>query len=289
MKKIILSAIMAVPLLAQSSNFFEIGLGTQKTTDSFHADSTQNNANYNETDSFNNGIPYIQFQYSYKNFITKTFKENILFGYTNDKLTAGLFINMLNGKDTAWTNPYSLNTSKEKTKVSKNGLLVDYSLVKNANYASKITYIYTKHDIDNDTTVSALQRDANDHKIIIDNRYKSNILYNFSYNIHDANGEESSFKKYGLGIGYIHNVDKTLKVVLLANIGKTSYDATNSILNEKIDSTNTKFTVATTWKNPFNMQDKYLKLILQNENEDANHDFYDKEQQLAIVSMGFKF
>jgi len=289
MKKIILSSIMTLPLLAQSSNFIEIGGGSQKITDNFYVESTQNNSSYNEADSDTESIPYIQFQYTHENIIAKTIEDNILFGYTKDNLTAGVFTSMSNSKDSAWSNPFTLNVSKEKTKVTKNGLYGEYSIVKNKNYGSKISYTYTKYDVENDTSISSLQRDANDHKIKIDNRYNSNILYNLSYNIHDAKGKASSYKSYDAGIGYIYNISSSLKVVLLGNIGKISYDATNTILNEKIDVTKTQFTAVSTWKNPFGFNDKYVKVIYRNENENANHDFYDKKQQLAIVSIGLKF
>jgi len=289
MKKILLSTIMSLPLLAQSSNFFEIGTGSQKITDNFHVESTQNNSSYNEADSSTESIPYIQFRYRYENIIAKTIQDNILLGYTKDNLTAGVFTSMSNSKDSAWSNPFTLNAAKEKTKVTKNGLYGEYSIVKNKNYGSRISYTYTKYDVENDTSISSLQRDANDHKIKIDNRYKSNILYTLSYNIHDAKGKASSYKSYDAGIGYIYKISSSLNIVLLGNIGKISYDETNTILNEKIDVTRTQFTAVSTWKNPFGLNNKYIKATYRNENENANHDFYDKKQQLAIVSVGFKF
>jgi len=289
MRKIILTTIITLPLFAQSSNFFEIGAGSQKITDNFHVESTQNNSSYNESDSSTQSIPYIQFHYRYKNIITKTMKDNVLLGYTIENITAGVFTSISNSKDTAWSNPFTLNASKEKTKVTKNGLYGEYSIGKNKNYDSKISYTYTKYDIENDTSIDSLQRDANDHKLRIDNRYKSNIIYNISYNIHDAKGEASSFKSYDAGVGYIYKISKSVDLVLLGNIGKISYNETNTVLNEKIDVTTTQFTAVSTWKNPFGLNDKYIKLTYRNENEDANHDFYDKQQQLAIVSMGFKF
>ena len=289
MKKIILTTIMSLPLLAQSTNFIEIGIGSQKGTDNFHVESSQNNTSYNTADSFTNTIPYIQFEYSYKNFITKTMQDNLLFAFKNRTLTTGLFTSISNSKESAWSNPYTLNANKEKTKVSKSGAYLEYNIVQKTNYGSKVSYTYTKYDFKDDTTTSSLQRDANDHTIKIDNRYKSNILYNLSYNIHDAKGEQSSSKNYDIGAGYIYNVNKQFNLVVLANIGKTSYDTKNTILNKKIESTNTQFTVVSTWQNPFTLQNKYIKVIYKNSNEDANHDFYDKKQQLAVVSMGFKF
>lgn len=289
MKKLIISTIIALPLFAQSSNFIEIGGGSQNITDNFHVESSLNNSSYNEADSVTKGIPYIQFQYTYENVIVKTIKENILFGYQKNNITAGLFTSISNGKETAWSNPYTLNANKDKTKVIKNGALIEYSIVQNANYGSKISYTYTKNDVENDTTISALQRDANEHEINIKNRYKNNILYSLAYNIYDAKGEESSSKSFKIGAGYIFNVNDTLNVTLLANVGKTSYDETNSILNEKIETTNTEFTAVGTWTNPFNLKDKYIKLIYKNSNENANHDFYDTKKHVAIVSMGFKF
>lgn len=289
MKKVILSTIMTLPLLAQSSNFIEIGGGSKNITDNFNSESSQNNSSYNEADSVTQGTPYIQFQYSYENIITKTIEDNVLLGYKHNKLIAGVFTSISNSKESTWTNPYSLNTNKNKTKVSKNGAHLEYSVVQNANYGSKIVYQFTKYDVKDDTTISSLQRDANDHKIKINNRYKSNIMYNLSYNIHDAKGEASSFKNYDVGVGYIHNITKSLNIILLANIGKTSYEETNTILSKKIESTTTQFTLVSTWQNPFGLKDKYLKVIYRNENENANHDFYDTKQQLAVVSMGFKF
>lgn len=289
MKKLILSTIITLPLFAQSSNFIEIGGGSQNITNNFHAESSQNNSSYNEANSFTKGIPFIQFQYTHKNFITKTLEDNILLGYKHNHLTAGIFTSLSNSQETTWTNPYTLNANKEKTKVSKNGAYIEYSLAQNAQYGSKVSYTYTKHDIENDTTSAALQRDANEHKIKISNRYKKNILYSFAYDVYDANGEESSSKTYDIGAGYIYNVNQNMNLTLLANIGKTTYDATNSILNKKIETTNTQFIAVGTWKNPFDLKNKYIKVIYKNTNENANHDFYDTKQQIAIVSMGFKF
>jgi len=289
MKQIIISTIIALPLLAQSSNFIELGVGTQKTTDNFYVESNQNNSAYDTANSKTETIPYLQFQYSYKNFIAKTLQDNLVFGYKNEKLMAGVFTSISNSQESAWTNPYTLNANKEKTKVSKNGLHLEYAFVKKANYGSKLSYTYTKYDFEKDSTLSSLQRDANEHKIKIDNRYKKNIVYNLAYTVHDANGEESSFKNYDLGAGYIYNINEKVNVMLLANVGQTSYDKTNSILNKKIKSTNTQFVAVATWQNPFDFKDKYIKVIYKNSNENTNHDFYDKKQQLAIVSMGFKF
>jgi len=289
MKKLILSTIAALPLLAQSSNFIEIGGGSTEITDSFHVESSQNNSSYNEANSITQGIPYIQFQYKYKSIIAKTIQDNILLGYQGDKLTTGLFTSISNSKESAWTNPFTINANKEKTKVTKNGAYLEYSIIKNAEHGSKVSYTYTKYDVKDDTTISSLQRDANDHKIKIDNRYKSNILYNATYNVHDAQGEASSYKSFDFGVGYIYNINKDLNLVFLGNMGKINYDGTNTILNEKIEATKTQFTVVSTLQNPFGFKDKYLKVIYKNTNEDANHDFYDKKQQLAVVSVGFKF
>ena len=118
--------------------------------------------------------------------------------------------------------------------VLKNGAYLSYSLIENDDYTSELTYSYSKYKIKNDHSISSLKRDANNHQLRSDNVLNSNILFNFAYDIHNADGKASSYDKYSLGLGYIYEINDSFDVTFLGNIGQTSYKETNTILNKKI-------------------------------------------------------
>ena len=288
MKKIMLVAAISLPLFAQSANFFEVGAGAQNVRDNFDAKAEGYSTSYDKSNKFGRAIPYVNFEFNYNNFIAKTVVDELLLGYKIDKFTVGLSTNVLAQKR-VWEDPYALGSSKSKTKLLKNGAYLSYSLIENDDYTSELTYSYSKYKIKNDHSISSLKRDANNHQLRSDNVLNSNILFNFAYDIHNADGKASSYDKYSLGLGYIYEINDSFDVTFLGNIGQTSYKETKTMLNKKIKSTDTEFVVSGTFKNPFGFNDKYLKLILVDANENANHDFYDKRSQSAILSMGFNF
>lgn len=281
---------MGVNLCAQE-NYIELGGGFLSEKNSFSAESKSVISQYGKSDNDTRAIPYAAFNYTYHydNSMTvylESQKGDIRLGSTINNLNFGFVIKPL--ADEEWSNPYLLNQDRSKTDVSEMGGYVGYTFKADA-YKLALQYQVTTVDYDNDALDSTLQRDAIRHTLSAKNSYK-NYLLGLEYEKYDADGKASAYDKYMAEVGYHDKFFTNLSVLTALGAGVKEYDATNQILGKKIDATLLSATVALKLDNPMDIgKNTYVSLVVKATQEDANHDFYDKEQVASMVSVGYKF
>lgn len=284
------ACLMGANLVAQE-NYIEIGGGFLSEKNNFSTDSKSTISNYGKSDSDSQGIPYGAFNYTYHYdnsmaFYLDSKKGDVRVGSTVNNLDFGFIIKPFAEEE--WSNPYLLNQNRSKTDVSEMGGYVGYTFKADA-YELALEYQVTSVDYDNDALSSTLKRDATRHILSAKNSYK-NYLFGLEYEKYDADGKASAYDKYMAEVGYQDTFFTNLSFFTALGVGAKEYDATNPILGKKIDATIVSATVALKLDNPMDFgKNTYVSLALKATQEDANHDFYDKEQIASIVSVGYKF
>ena len=291
----LLSLTLASSLYA-SENYIEIGGGVSNTKDNFSTDSKSNlNSLNNSADSESEAMPYVEFFYGYDlnsdNTIYLESKHGDLklgnsISTDMGEFDYGLVYSML-GEET-WENPFQTSGNRKETDVSEFGGYISYGIPLTENSFTNFTYQYTTVDYDKETVISQLRREGKRHLLSVENEIED-YMVNFNYELYDADGEQSSYKHYAFEVGKIFKLNEQLSLYTMAGLGMKKYDETNSILNKKIDATTYSAIASLRYEKPFDWNNTYTTLKVGIENEEANHNFYDKENNFAIVTIGYKF
>ena len=282
--------LLGANLFAQE-NYIEVGGGYLSEKNNFSTESKSNISNYGKADNDTKGIVVGAFNYTYHYdnsmaFYIDSKKGDVRVGSTLNNFDFGLVIKPFAAEE--WSNPYLLNQDRSKTDVSEAGGYVGYTFKSDA-YKLALEYQVTSVDYDNDELPSVLKRDATRHIVSAKNSYK-NYLLGLEYEKYDADGKASAYDKYMAEVGYQDKFFTNLSVFTAVGLGTKQYDATNPILGEKIDATILSATVALKLDNPLDLsKNTNVSLVLKATQEDANNDFYDKQQIASIVSVGYKF
>lgn len=278
-------------LFAQE-NYIEFGGGFLSEKNNFSTESKSTISNYGKADSDTKGIPYGAFNYTYHYdqsmalYLDST-KGDVRVGSSINNLDFGFVIKPFVQDE--WSNPYLLNQDRHKTNVSEMGGYVGYTFKVNGEYKLALQYQITTVDYDNDELPSSLKRDATRHIVSAKNSYK-NYLLDLEYEKYDADGKASAYDKYMVNVGYHNTLLNNLSFYSALGAGTKEYDATNPILGKKIDATLLSATVALRLDNPMNLcKNTYVSLTMIAMQENANDDFYDKQQIASIVTVGYKF
>lgn len=281
---------ISVNLCAQE-NYIEVGGGFVSEKNNFSSESKSVISNYGTAKNDTRAIPYAAFNYTYHYdsalaFYLESQKNNLRLGTTVNNLNLGFVMNPLGEEE--WSNPFLLNQDRRKTDVSEMGGYIGYMFKENA-YKLALEYQVTFVDYDNDTLPSNLKRDATRHVLSAKNSY-NNYLLNLEYEKYDADGKASAYDRYMAEIGYRDTFFTNLSLHAAVGIGAKEYDVTNPFLNQKIDATILSATIALKLDNPLELcKNTYVSFAVKATQEDANHDFYDKEQVASVVSVGYKF
>ena len=301
MKKILLSALLAGSVFA-SDNYFEIGGGFMNEKNNFSTDSKDTISSLGSADSESNGTPYIEFYYGYdvndkvKLYVASQFGEFNLgteidsnFGYFDIGLKADLMAE-------EWQNPYLTGTKREKTDVKEFGAYIGYGLSFAQNHEGMIRYEYSNKEYDKDTLTGDLKRDGNRHIISVENMYHTSLfgkqnsyLANLNLEKFTADGEANSYNTYEIEFGTSTALNDELRLTLLANLGKQDYDKHNTAVNQKVSVKLYGAKAILNWDKPFGFKNTYASLKTGYEKEEANADFFDKENTFGIITMGYKF
>jgi len=301
MKKILLSALVASSLLANEENFIEVGVGFIKSKDNFSTESNAKISSLKNADSENNGFAYIDFFYGYdlnedlNIYLYSDIKElNLGSALTTEIGVFDFGLKMDVGEE--WENPFLMNTNRQKTDTKEYGAYISYGLDLTENIKADFNYEFSRKSLDNDTVVNALKREGNRHILSMQNSFITDIfnkevilLDNLSYEKYDADGKASSYDKYGLELGFLANINKNVSFTLLGSYAKKDYEAFNPEVNKNIDVDIYDIFTETRWEKPFGYEDVYVSLKAGYEKEEANVNFYNKENTFAITSIGYKF
>ncbi len=298
MKKIVLSSSLSLLVSANlfaSENFIELGMGVMNSKDNFSTESKSNISTTNqEAKSETEAIPMLSFYYGHEldsdNTIYAAMEMGDLHLGYETSTDIGLFdVGFIYAfPHKAWENPFQTVGNRKKTDVTEMGGYLRYGMMFNEQWQSSLTYQLTTVDYDKETVANALKQEGTRHVLSFENEIGS-YMANLHYELYDADGKQSAYKQYELEVGKFFELTSRTSLVALANVGTKQYDETNTVLNKKIDATTYGIMASLRYERPFEFKNSYVSFKTGIKNEDANHNFYDKENQFAMVSFGYKF
>lgn len=302
MKKILLSSMLVGSLFASEQNYFELGMGVINTKDNFSTEQKETNTSLDNAQSQSEAIPYIEFYYGYD--ISKN--TNIYIQSQGGEFNLGSQIDSDTGyfdfgvkanlMQEEWNNPYLTNAKREKVDTKEFGIYAGYGLSFARNHEAMIKYEVSTKSYDKDDVSNELKREGTRHIISFDNMIHSSLFGNQTTYLSDisiekykADGKASSYTEYDFEAGLSTKLTEVVRLSLLANIGKRSYDAINTEINTEVDVTIYGAKAVVKWDKPFDFKDTYLSFKTGYEKENANDNFYDRENNFGIVSIGYNF
>lgn len=299
MNKLTKSSVMATLLLSSSllasDNFFEIGAGYGSIKDNFSTEGDEKINSLGEASSERENLPNISFFYGYDldedNTIYSSMEEGDLrLGYETftdiGMFDMGLVYTVFGEEE--WENPFLTGTKRNKTDVSEIGGYLSYGMQWNENFESVLTYQLTKRDYDKETVSEDLKREGNRHIISLENEING-YMVNLNYELYDADGKQSKYNQYTVEVGKGFQLSEKLSLFTMASLGQKNYDEKNSAVNKKIDATIYSLGAQARYEEPLGYKNTYATFNLGYENEDANHDFYDKSGTYAMIGIGYSF
>lgn len=301
MKKILLSSLLVGSLFA-NENYFEIGGGFNKAKDNFSTDSKDTIQALNNAQSETTGIPYIEFFYGHnlndkvKLYAASQFGEFNLGSQIDSNYGFFDFGVKADFMGEAWENPYLTGTKRETTDTKEFGVYLGYGLSFNPQHEGMIRYDYSNKEYDKDALTGDLKRDGNRHVISFENMYHTQLLGkqtsyigNLALEKFSADGEANSYNKYGVEFGTSTALNDALRLSVLANFGKQDYEKHNTAVNQKVNVKIYGAKAILKWDKPFDYKNTYVSLKTGYEKEEANADFFDKENTFGILSLGYLF
>lgn len=301
MKRILLSSLLAGSLFASGENFIEIGAGIVNYKDNFSTQSKKNVSKLGSSSKENEVFPYVNFYYGYD------LNESLnLYVHLEEGLTVGSSFNSDYGvfdfgvtyeSDVEWENPFLVGSNKKETDVKELSFYASYELPLSEDFQSRITYQYGKKKYDKDLVLKDLKRDGKRHIISIENfldtDVKANdaVVYfnNLTYEKYDAKSKASSYDEYSIGFGSLIPFSEDISLTLLANVGKKQYKAQNKEVNKRVKSNIFGVNAILHLDKPLDYENTFVSLKTGYDKENANADFYDKQNTYGIVSVGYRF
>ncbi len=301
MKKIVTPLVLACSLLAAEQNFIEIGAGVVNHKDNFSVDSKRSISSLESAKSKQVDFPNVSFYFAYD--LNET--DNIyIFSELGDlnlgtsfEVKSAIFDIGIKAKfDEEWKNPFLTNRKRKKTNTTEFGVYAGHGFYLSENLESMIIYEFSKKTYDNDDVAKDLKREGYRHILALENIYKTNLLgkdtafiTNLFYEKFNAHGKASSYDRLALDLGVSISLVEDVELAFLANIGKKEYEKKNPSIDKKIDADIYGVMAGITWDKPFGFESLYTTLKVGYEREEANHNFYDKENDYALLSIGYKF
>jgi len=298
MKKVLLLSLSACLLLGAEENFIEIGGGFIKEKNNFSTNSEKTINNYKSAKSQNEGIGNLSFYYAQD--ISKN--TNLYLGSSLGDLFLGSEIETdfgvfdigVNGNflQEAWENPFLLNTQRKKTDVNEAGGYIGYGVPISDKYFAMLRYQYSSKDYKNDEVDNDLKRDGKKHILSLENDWDLNDIKLSAvifYETYNADAKASSYDKSGIEASILKDITPNLQLALIASYASKDFDKQNPILNKKIDSDTYSFGTSLKYDEPFDYENSYVSLNVGYEEEDANHNFYDRSNQYNMIAIGYKF
>jgi hypothetical protein len=301
MKKILIPSLIVCSLFANEQNFIEIGGGFLKSKDNFSTESKKNISSLNSAENENLGLVHLSLFYKYdinKNFdIYSSIGEGgIKLGSTINTNSGRFGLGAKFGVSEEWENPFLTQSDRKETDVYEVGLYTSYSFSINENYQTSLAYEFSTVTYDKETLIDDLKREGNRHIVSLENVFNTrlhdrdlNYMVNFLYEMYDADGKASSYDRYELELGIESNLKENISIFLLSNFAKKEYDSFNTQVNKKVDVDIYGINAGLTWEKPFNYENVYVNVKTGYEKEEANVNFYDKENTYGMLSVGYRF
>lgn len=297
MKKVLLSTLFASSIFA-NDNYIEFAGGYIEEKDNFSTNSDEKISSLGSAKSEKRAIPLIDFYYGIHasnnlNMYISANYGNINLGsiieLDNSILDIGLKGNFM---QEAWRNPYLTTSKRKKTDVTELGAYLKYTINLSENLKTTLMYEYFQKDYDKEELTGDLKRDANSHLLSINNTFSTNtVSYMVNLNVqnYDAKGEANTFNAYGLETGISTLIDDSIRLTLLANFGNKDYEKHNTAVNKKVKVKLYGTNAILNWDKPLGYKDFYTFAKMGYQKEEANVDFFDKENTYTLIGLGYKF
>lgn len=301
MKKILLASTLAASLFA-NDNFIELGFGFLKSKDNFSTEQNKNISTLANAEEESQTIPYFDLYYAYKlnnmsNIYLNAGVEGLRLGSEIETgigfFDIGLKADLM-GEE--WENPFLTGTNRKETDTKEVGAYIGYGLSFSQNHEAMIKYEYSNKTYDKETVANELKREGNRHIISLENMFftqafnsKTALLTNLNYEMYKADGKASTYNRYDLELGISTDLSSNLNLTTMFNAGKKDYDSVNPIFNKTVDASIYGVKAILKYDKPFSYKNTYVTLKAGYEKEDANVDFYDKEDTFAVATFGYKF
>ncbi|PPK62664.1 uncharacterized protein DUF2860 [Malaciobacter marinus] len=301
MKKILLPILLATASFANEQNYIEIGGGIAKVKDNFSTESKKTIIHLNEAQNESKSIPYYEMYYGYNLndnldlYVSSDINGPKIGSLINSEVGVfdfGLKFNLYK----EWKNPFLKGLNREETNVTETGFYSGYGFSLFDNHEGMIRYEFSTIDYKEETISNDLKREGNRHLLFFENKFNSKIsnnelsyITNLSYEKYDAEGKSSSYDKYELLLGATINLTNDFLFSIFSNIGRKDYEQINPILNTKINADIYGVNTIFRWNKPFSYENTYLNIKTGYEKEEANHNFYNKENTYSILSIGYEF
>ncbi|MDK2042511.1 DUF2860 family protein [Aliarcobacter butzleri] len=302
MKRILLPILLATVSFANEQNYIEIGGGIAKVKDNFSTESKKTIIQLNEAQNESESFPYYEMYYGYN-------LNDTLNLYVSSDIENGVHMGSLINSDLGvfdfglklnlskeWKDSFKRGVNREKTDVTETGFYTGYGLSFIDNHEGMLQYEFSTIEYNKETIIDDLKREGNKHLFLFENKFNSKIfnndlsyITNLSYEKYDAEGKSSSYDKYELLLGTTINLTKDFLFSIFSNIGKKNYEQINPILNTKINADIYGINTVLRCDKPFSYENIYLNIKTGYEKEEANHNFYNKENTYSILSIGYKF
>lgn len=192
-----------------------------------------------------------------------------------------------------WKDPYLLNANREETDEDTFGGGLTYERILGTGL--KLAYTYEKVDVDDDeigALFDSLQRDGNIHDFGVSyslNLGGGNILIpGFSYTMAEMDGDAQSHDGYEGSIRYIRAGRKWALNIALS-YETAEYDAEHPIFDKTREEEIYGGVGILTWREPLGYAKWFMNFGLGAEFTDANIDFFDSDDYLSFVTVGYDF
>lgn len=301
MKRIILSSmVLSSLLLANGENHIALGGGIVEIKDNF---STEQKSKISSLDSSENkrvGIGVLDFYYGYNlmedvDIYTSIQEDGIKLGSKIDT-NYGIFDFgvMVRGEE-EWENPFLIGDDRKTTHSIESGAYLAYTKLfgeDSITIKSEISHkSYTEDKVSKD-----LKREGLRNKISVINKFNRKLfdrdiayITKLTFEKYDADGESSSFNKYGGTLGVALDINEKFNLGLYTNLAQQKYEKFNSEVNKKVDVTIYGISAVLKYDKPFGYKNSYVTLNTGYIKEEANTNFYDKQKNYSLITLGYRF
>ncbi|MGF1752288.1 DUF2860 domain-containing protein [Vibrio makurazakiensis] len=204
-------------------------------------------------------------------------------------IDAAVLPTIMSGK--TWANPYQTDVARTETDETGNAFRLKLDKIAGSNFS--LDTAYATKDVDNDSVVDELKRDAD--TLYLKGSYRqplsrtSFVLPSIIYQSSDADGNANSYDQLGAELSYFKLLDRH-QLVLTAGYNQRSYDASNPIYDSKTRSDdNYSLFAAYEYKNFMDWDDWSFIALAGYGTQQSNITFYDESESLMSVGLNYKF
>ena len=191
-----------------------------------------------------------------------------------------------------WENPFTLNVSRKPTNVTEIGYYAGWEFYF-VGQNLKILYESSERELEKDNVEKDLLRKGEKEIFSFESTGLVGVLgesgfsrQKVSLENYDAEGKAGSYSSMDYSLLMGRETLDDLFALVNVGVGLKTYEAIHPILNEQINILNRSLFFILRYNELMDNEDLYMSLFLGRQVEDANHEFYNVDNQLIAVSLG---